>query len=224
MNPSENTDSLSRFIREKTGIEIFGVAQTDEIKSTIADEILEVSRKLGSAIVIGYPLSNAVLETINDKPNVIYKHHYQQVNWFLDRSALEIASHIEGFGFLALAIPASCYVNRKNQNAHLSHRHAAWAAGLGWKGRHGLVVTPQFGARVRFATILTDMPLIHGSPIEQDCGSCVACISKCPAEAISKEGCDVAKCYALLDKFAKIQGVGQHICGVCIRACKGKNG
>ena len=34
-------------------------------------------------------------------------------------------------------------------------------AGLGEYGRHGMVITPEFGARVRFGKIFTDMPLAH---------------------------------------------------------------
>ena len=40
-------------------------------------------------------------------------------------------------------------------------------AGLGEYGRHGLVITPEFGPRVRFGKIFTDLPLVRNPPIRQ---------------------------------------------------------
>ncbi len=217
-----NTAKLFEFVGERCGLPLVGVAPTARLLCKIDDEILAVARKLDYAVVIGHPLSRAVLETIADRPNLIYKHHYQQVNWRLDRTELDIALYLQMLGANALPIPASVIVDWQGQRGHLSHRDAAIEAGLGWRGRHGLVVTREFGAQIRFATILTDLPLIAGEPISGNCGTCRACIEACPAGAISDAGCDVAKCYEKLHGFSKISGIGQYICGVCIKACKGK--
>ncbi len=64
----------------------------------------------------------------------------------------------------------------------------ALAAGLGEYGRHGMVITPEFGPRLRFGKIFTDMPLAHDEPIsfgvKQFCEQCDRCAGACPARAI----------------------------------------
>jgi len=220
---NKNTDFLWRIVEKHGKNLLFGVALLEEIDSKSADEIREIAKKMKYAVVIGHPVSRTVLQTITDKPNIIYKHHYQQLNWALDRIALEVSTIIESEGFRGLAIPASSIVDWEKQSGHFSHRHAAIAAGLAWMGRNGLAVTLRFGSQIRWASILTDIPLECGSPIEMDCGECRACMEICPANAISMIGCDVKKCYDKLSEFSKIQGVGQHICGLCIKVCGGKS-
>ncbi|MEK7397996.1 MAG: 4Fe-4S double cluster binding domain-containing protein, partial [Candidatus Poribacteria bacterium] len=71
---------------------------------------------------------------------------------------------------------------------------------------------------------LTDMPLKIDEIIENDCGSCKACISACPAGAIKENPADfdLQACYQQLDYFRKKENLGQHICGLCVKACFGK--
>lgn len=61
-------------------------------------------------------------------------------------------------------------------------------AGLGEYGRHGMVITPEFGARLRFGKIFTDMPLAHDAPkafgVREFCEQCDRCAGACPARAI----------------------------------------
>ncbi|MHA1912982.1 MAG: reductive dehalogenase [Promethearchaeota archaeon] len=67
-------------------------------------------------------------------------------------------------------------------------------AGLGAVGRLGLLITPEFGPRVRICKVFTDMPLVSDSPnitfintIAKYCGTCLKCAEECETEAISKE-------------------------------------
>jgi reductive dehalogenase len=64
----------------------------------------------------------------------------------------------------------------------------ALKAGLGEYGRHGLVITEEFGPRVRFGKIFTDLPLAHDRPkrfgVKEFCEVCRACTDACPANAI----------------------------------------
>jgi reductive dehalogenase len=66
----------------------------------------------------------------------------------------------------------------------------AMQAGLGEIGRNGVVITPRFGPRVRFSTILTDLTLIPDSPIEfgvtEFCGVCRKCADMCPSHSIPR--------------------------------------
>ena len=61
-------------------------------------------------------------------------------------------------------------------------------AGLGQYGRHGLLITPEFGPRVRIAKIFTDLPLVADEPIDfgvtETCDICRRCSAACPVKAI----------------------------------------
>ena len=64
-------------------------------------------------------------------------------------------------------------------------------AGLGELGRNGLLVTPQFGPRVRVSKVFTNLPLVPDKPIEfgvwDFCRRCRKCAINCPAQAIMYE-------------------------------------
>ena len=65
----------------------------------------------------------------------------------------------------------------------------AMQAGLGDHGRNGLLVTPQFGPRVRLSKVITDLPLVADAPIDfgvtEFCAVCKKCADFCPSRAIS---------------------------------------
>ncbi len=109
-----------------------------------------------------------------------------------------------------------------------THKVAATSAGLGWIGKNGLLISPEFGPRLSLATVLTDAPLEAGTPMEfSKCGDCRLCLEFCPSEAIvggywsrkepfvelvRKEKCASHK------KNAKALD-GKPNCGLCINIC-----
>jgi epoxyqueuosine reductase QueG len=143
-------------------------------------------------------------------------------NWTLDLTAAKLSIAIQNRGFSALPIPASQIVDWENQTAHLSHKMVAIRAGMGWIGRNNLLVHPEYGSKIRLATILTDMPLEADRTLEQDCGECRKCIDVCPVKAISDSHTDwnKAACLEKLKYFAKVHNVGQYICGLCVKVCQ----
>jgi epoxyqueuosine reductase len=74
----------------------------------------------------------------------------------------------------------------------ISQRHAAVAAGLGEFGWMSIVLTPQFGPRNRFGSILTTAELepdpMYGGPRLCDPTRCNICTRVCPTGALSKYG------------------------------------
>ncbi len=58
-----------------------------------------------------------------------------------------------------------------------------------------------------------------------ECGSCFACVSACPAGAIAKTRAefDLEKCRRALKDFEKSENIGSMICGLCIKACRGRS-
>lgn len=101
-------------------------------------------------------------------------------------------------------------------------------AGLGWFGRHGLLITPQFGPRQRIAVIfanIDNLPICDDSEkhawIEKFCDHCGKCIRKCPSGAILEQPVTFQsgrKSHILRDRclpvFVKQQG-----CTICVKEC-----
>jgi len=222
MADQQDTERIKNLCRQQGG-SLFGVA---DLRSFKKEEILLPPSLLGRlpyAISVGYHLSEAVLEEIENQPTPLYFHHYQRVNILLDTIGLIVTSAIQDLGYQAMPIPASQLVDWKNQRGHLSHKHVARTAGLGWIGRNNLLVNEQFGSRIRLVTILTDLPLKIDSPSLTHCGSCHNCLSVCPAGAIKErqEDFDHLRCYEQLRNFAKTLHFSHNICGVCVKACRG---
>jgi len=208
----------------QNGARVFGIADLNFLRQNI-NKLTGVAEKFTRAIVCGFRLQKAVLDELKDRPTPLYFHNYRQVNYQLDSIALLIANVIQDNGFEALAVPASQIISRDPMRGFISHKLLGWAAGLGHIGRNNLLVHPEFGAQVRYVSILTDMPFFPvDKPLQNDCGDCRACISICPAHAIKeqKENFDLNACYSKLNEFVKLSFVGQHICGLCVKACPGK--
>ena len=78
----------------------------------------------------------------------------------------------------------------------------AWAkeAGLGWPGRHSIVINNQLGSFFFLGIIVLDIELDYDEPYSKDlCDSCRNCIDCCPTGAINEnKTIDVRKCIAYL--------------------------
>jgi epoxyqueuosine reductase len=108
----------------------------------------------------------------------------------------------------------------------------AWAerAGLGWRGKHSLIINPEIGSFFFIGDIITDLELEYDQHKVKDlCGSCTRCIDACPTGAITAPYVlDARKCISyntieykgelpssLKDKFNdRIFG-----CDICQDAC-----
>ena len=107
-------------------------------------------------------------------------------------------------------------------------------AGLGELGRHGILITPEYGSSVRLCKVLTDMPLIADEPIDtgiaEFCAHCLLCAKDCPSKAISygeptMEGPEITgnagtlKWYIDGTKCLKFWQLNGASCANCIAAC-----
>jgi epoxyqueuosine reductase len=57
-------------------------------------------------------------------------------------------------------------------------------AGLGWRGKHTLLLTRDTGSFFFIGEIYTDLPLPVTPPVDEHCGTCTRCIAACPTGAI----------------------------------------
>lgn len=211
-------------VARQQGAAVIGVADLARATALDASALTRAPGPWTRAVVCGVPLHRSVLAEIEDRPTSLYMHHYRQANYQLDRMAFLVAGCIQEEGHEALAVPASQVVKREPLCGMVSHRMLGWAAGLGHIGRSGLLVHPKYGAQMRYVSVLTDMPLEPDTPLETDCGECTACLAPCPASAIHDTAAefDLKACYAKLSEFTRLQLVGQHVCGVCVKACAGR--
>lgn len=73
----------------------------------------------------------------------------------------------------------------------------AWAAksGLGWIGKHSLMLSKNTGSFFFVAELIIDLDLEYDTPVTDHCGSCTACIDACPTQAIvADKVVDGSKC------------------------------
>lgn len=220
----ENYSNLKDVVMRE-GMSLFGVADMKGLESEYRMSSENIYKGLKYGVCMGYHLSDRIIEGIIDKPTQMYLFHYKRVNVLLDEVTLKVVAYIQNQGYDALPIHASQVSDWDAMVGHVSHKMVGRYAGLGWIGRSILLVNPQYGGRVRYASILTDMPLKVDGEAEDDCGSCRACIEVCPAGAIKEDpkDFDLDACYQQLKYFRNKENLGQHICGLCVKACRGKN-
>ncbi len=69
-------------------------------------------------------------------------------------------------------------------SAPLMEVELARKAGLGWRGKHTLLLNREAGSFFFLGEILINVPLPVDAPVEPHCGTCTACIDVCPTQAI----------------------------------------
>jgi epoxyqueuosine reductase len=176
-----------------------------------------------TVVVIGMPVFLPILETA---PSIAYHDLYRTVNALLDMNAYRIAYLLNRRGFPSIPITRDGYgsitILREKPIVFFSHRHAAYLAGLGTFGVNNTLLTPEFGPRVRFASVFTAAEITgDGIMDEQLCIRCMRCRDVCPVNALGSgdypgELTDKGACAARSGELNR-----RHIspCGLCIRAC-----
>ena len=171
------------------GVDILGVADLTVAHDFVLMQGGEHIAEFPRAISIGMRLLDPVVDELyrHEEPSVLYSYKglYNSVNSSLDQATLLIAKRIQEAGFKAYPIPASQTINPRKLEGAISHKFAANLAGLGWIGRSCLLITPQYGPRLRLATVLTDAPLDTGVPSTGGCGDCRECVDICPPKAFT---------------------------------------
>jgi reductive dehalogenase len=225
--PEENTHDLKR-AGKFLGADAVGVCEYDErwvythnySRQHMTDKPIDLPDDLPNIVVIANEMHR---ETIDTVPSALSGAATGQGYSKDIIAVLSLTQYIRNLGYRAVA----------SLNDTALSIPLAIQAGLGQYGRHGLLITPEFGPRVRIAKIFTDLPLVHDEPIDfgvtETCNLCKRCIDGCPMRAIpdgdpdfsdmvsshkgvKKWTIDAEKCFQLWAN----QGTD---CSICIRVC-----
>jgi NAD-dependent dihydropyrimidine dehydrogenase PreA subunit len=209
MDESERTE-LEAFMRS-TGVDTFGYTRVPPELVFEGKAVLHPN-----AIVLTMEMDRARMDTSPSPDSAVMVHEtYNQ----LGIAANRIARHLRRLGYSAQA--------GHPLGGLALYPPLGQAAGLGWQGMHGLLITPEFGPRVRLAAVFTsieDLPACGNHDhawIEDFCRECVKCVRQCPPRAIRTEPVrhdsgrvtwiEPDKC---LPYFVRNDG-----CSICIRVC-----
>jgi epoxyqueuosine reductase len=209
MDAQQKKERVKGFARD-LGVDDVGVAETSSYESPRSPVLKSIFPGVASLVVMAYKelatcesenmqiAMNGRLDLMEFSRSCNYK-----MARFLDRE----------FGAKAMTVPISypLLMSRETQGSigDVSTRHAALAAGLGTFGRNNLILHPDFGSRVLFTIVLTDLALPGDPPLtDRLCDDCNECVESCPGGALDVEGkTDVMKCL----KHCQPYGIGGNI-------------
>lgn len=117
-----------------------------------------------------------------------------------DRIADKLARYLNENGHKAYSqsernIEVTGFYDKKNYKTPLPHKTIALIAGLGWIGKHNLLVMPEFGSGICMCTVLCNMPAneVQYTPLQPQCGGCDRCVQVCPTNALTGNNWEAGK-------------------------------
>ena len=199
-----------------------------DVSTGLAPELRSMPNAI--AIAVKHPADRG---TYKCGSMMAYSNQHEDVDQVLATVQKKITTYLKTRGWRTLAIPPDTarvdgtFISRLY--SLFPHKTAATCSGLGWIGKSGLLVNLEYGARLSWATVLTDAPLeVSQEPYrESKCGSCQRCVNACPASAIRdvkwRRGekaelfIDVKACADYMGYTVKV--FQKYICGLCVLAC-----
>ena len=189
--------------------DMVGVATLGDWKETRLEETaLRLLPQAKSVVVLAMEIYPEVLDLTSPErvtgaasANDLYARHADYINGRLSKAAYDVAKTFRQSGLKSLPLPAGgCPLDNRFLDAMFSYKHAAEAAELGKMGWHSLLITPDFGSRVRLACCLTEVELEPTrADFNNECASCGICLEICPAKALSEP--ETSQPYAI-NKYA----------------------
>lgn len=114
-------------------------------------------------------------------------------------------------------------------SAPLMERYWAVQAGLGWRGKHGLLIIPRMGSYHVLGALLVNVELTYDTPMSERCGRCRRCLDACPTKALIAPGVmDARRCISYLtiessaeipEELAPLLGNRLYGCDTCQDVC-----
>ena len=223
MNIEEkNSREIEDFLKSK-GAEVVGFASLEGIKN--------VPEEYPNSILIGIPIEKEALKTIYTDDQSIYVEAMKSTANKLNDIILDGEDYIKNeMNYNALAISRERVMGElKDLASKIPHKTTGTRSGMGWIGRCALLISPKYGAALRLSTLLTDMPIKVGTPIDDSlCDECTDCQDACPVNAINEvkwnsrreraEYFDAEKCFEFIKKEMERTN-GKNLCAKCGLAC-----
>lgn len=193
-NNKAANNALEKIIK-RLDVDTVGIAGVDNLEeSRLREQVLKLLPSARSIVAVGaeiwpefldFAVPERVMGTAN--PNDILERHLEYVRGKVTRAVWDVAVASRKAGLKALPLPArGPAVDRRTLEAVISYKHAAEGAGLGRIGMSSLLLTQEYGPRVRLAICLTEAELKPTPVKDADiCRYCNVCVSKCPSGALS---------------------------------------
>jgi len=180
----------------KLDVDRVGIFSLAEWKGTKLEEsALNLLPQARSAVVFAREIYPEILDLVSATRttgaaslNDLLESNAEFLSGRLTRAAYDTARAFHSIGLKALPLPArGCPMDARFLEAVFSYKHAGQAAGLGKLGWHSLLITPDFGSRVRLSCCLSEAELEPtNADITIECDSCGICLDCCPAGALTK--------------------------------------
>jgi len=135
----------------------------------------------------GYPRAILIGKTLSQ----FTREEFQETEKKTDRMADQLSEYLSSRGYGSFSqseqqLYLSKQYDEKSKVSPLPHKTIAGLAGLGWIGKHDLMISPEFGSAFSMCSVLTDAPLeteLH-TPAGSLCGECRLCADLCLMKAI----------------------------------------
>jgi epoxyqueuosine reductase QueG len=213
-------------MRERFEIDLAGAVTIDPAGSPeLQRRVSPLLPKARSVVVFAKEIYKEVVDLLRPGNEAGEAHggdllpvHTEYVNGRLNRGVHELAANFRRRGYRSLPLPAVAPTDQRFQEGLLSYKHVAELAGMGRIGWHSLLITREFGPRVRLACLITEA-LLEPSPGAFDdlCQGCGACLTSCPAKAFEVPGNGMA--YAMNRFSCRSYRQAGVTCSVCMKVC-----
>ena len=167
------------------------------------------------AIALGLPMDR---EIMLEAPNLKAGREVLKVYGRCSKLTVDLARHIRSMGWPADGLPI-------NSSGEYLHIPIAFTAGLGQLGKHGSLISKEYGSNFRLTSVLTDLPMAVDQPVDIGvddlCIRCRACTVECPPNAISDEKQWVRgtkKWYVDFDRCVPYFS-DNYGCAICLEVC-----
>ncbi|AMG30861.1 tRNA epoxyqueuosine(34) reductase QueG [Grimontia hollisae] len=187
-------------------------------------ELVEGTVRVISARMNYLPPDAGFAKTL-DNPSLAYisryalgRDYHKLIRNRLKKLAQRIEEEVGKFGYRPFV-----------DSAPVLERPLAEKAGLGWTGKHSLLLSQDVGSWFFLGELLIDLPLPVDEPSQGNCGKCVACMTSCPTGAIVDETVvDARRCISYLtieldgeipEAFRKAIGNRIYGCDDCQLVC-----
>ncbi|MDD5679234.1 MAG: tRNA epoxyqueuosine(34) reductase QueG [Kiritimatiellae bacterium] len=129
----------------------------------------------------------------------------------------------------AAVLPAPFVCRICVDSAPVLEREWAVRAGLGWIGKQGSLVNPEWGCALFLGELFVNLELPPSMPVQSNCGNCRRCVDACPTGAIQPDGfVDARRCITYLtiehkgaipEDLRPFMGTSLFGCDRCTAAC-----